>query len=763
MAQVPDTDITTISVGGSAYTIPFQYQNKSEVFVEVNGTPVAFDWINDGSISIVPAPPEGAQVRRFRNTLAHTVRHNFRNGVPFTPKNISENNDQLLYAVQEAIQDASAALDKVLGSGVSTFNLRTGDILPLAEDYSQYFPERSELGSSAYEDLVANANDTTVGRVMRTGSGGLLASGGLQSTTLDTVAADGTGFYVHINGMTGFTPPTGQTGGLVQNYVRTPAGSLAQAVQIYTAHASGRMWIRGGASNVFGAWREVATGWLRDAAGAVSMAISAKLAEGFSVRDFGAVGDGVTDDTVAIKAAIAAVGAGTLWFPNGVYLISSALVLPSDITLRGSGTIKTTAGFVPTGSDSTHGSMVYCQQRSNVAILGLTFDCTLTSVPATYTSMSSVVFQGCSEFRVENCRFIGNGRSVAAVGCVRYSVSGNYSNIRDNILNCDGILDNWSGWATVNSAFRVCDNIVVGNGYGRWGILFNGVSYLGVDYGIDNFLVGRNHISGCTIAGIFVGARTGRGSGISITDNHVIGTGTTTGIVVNNIDASKVHGNYVEGVTSTGIEVRAESGFGSLGCTGVSVQGNVLRNVASGATAVAIWIDESTGCLVQGNTVLGTTHYYGLVLGTNSSACRVANNVIPVGRGPVQAVFGGAPNYLDGTNYTTHPAIVSNASTALTVQGTVSTTGPITRMSVAVQITATTPGTASVVEFTLPTPAQTFGAATQIRGSAVSVTASSPNGGYVDCNVTNGKARLRVTNAVAGAVDYNVEFTYKST
>jgi hypothetical protein len=45
----------------------------------------------------------------------------------------------------------------------------------------------------------------------------------------------------------------------------------------------------------------------------------------FNVRDFGAIGDGVTDDTASINAAGAAAsaaGGGTVYFPNGTYLVS---------------------------------------------------------------------------------------------------------------------------------------------------------------------------------------------------------------------------------------------------------------------------------------------------------------------------------------------------------------------------------------------------------------------------------------------------------
>lgn len=44
----------------------------------------------------------------------------------------------------------------------------------------------------------------------------------------------------------------------------------------------------------------------------------------FNVRDFGAVGDGATDDTEAIQAAIdaaEAAGGGTVYFPAGDYLL----------------------------------------------------------------------------------------------------------------------------------------------------------------------------------------------------------------------------------------------------------------------------------------------------------------------------------------------------------------------------------------------------------------------------------------------------------
>lgn len=48
-----------------------------------------------------------------------------------------------------------------------------------------------------------------------------------------------------------------------------------------------------------------------------------------NVKDFGATGDGVHDDTKAMQNAIDAVGNGdTLYIPNGVYAITQPLINP---------------------------------------------------------------------------------------------------------------------------------------------------------------------------------------------------------------------------------------------------------------------------------------------------------------------------------------------------------------------------------------------------------------------------------------------------
>ena len=70
------------------------------------------------------------------------------------------------------------------------------------------------------------------------------------------------------------------------------------------------------------------------ATGGVPRRLKDKLGEFVSVKDFGAVGDGVTDDRAAIQTAVnAALVAGkTLYFPCGQYFIASSIVVNNSIS-----------------------------------------------------------------------------------------------------------------------------------------------------------------------------------------------------------------------------------------------------------------------------------------------------------------------------------------------------------------------------------------------------------------------------------------------
>ncbi len=94
-----------------------------------------------------------------------------------------------------------------------------------------------------------------------------------------------------------------------------------------------------------------------------------------NIKDFGALGNGhkadgtvntSADDTQAIKNAITFVAAklgGTLIFPEGVYRVSSTLVLPSGIILKG------TSGM-STGASQTYFTGAYRRSNSTIALVG---------------------------------------------------------------------------------------------------------------------------------------------------------------------------------------------------------------------------------------------------------------------------------------------------------------------------------------------------------------------------------------------------------
>lgn len=93
-------------------------------------------------------------------------------------------------------------------------------------------------------------------------------------------------------------------------------------------------------------------GYLPAGSGAVATTVQAKLRESVSVKDFGAVGDGVADDTAAIQAAIDYAaslysvvsgyprGGIQVFIPQGAYKCSG-LILKNGVSLRGEGNYKT--------------------------------------------------------------------------------------------------------------------------------------------------------------------------------------------------------------------------------------------------------------------------------------------------------------------------------------------------------------------------------------------------------------------------------------
>ena len=77
-------------------------------------------------------------------------------------------------------------------------------------------------------------------------------------------------------------------------------------------------------------------GFLQSGTGAVARTAQDKLRDVVSAKDFGAVGDGVTDDTSALAAALLAASGRRLYIKAGTYL-TDGLTVPADTFVYGDG------------------------------------------------------------------------------------------------------------------------------------------------------------------------------------------------------------------------------------------------------------------------------------------------------------------------------------------------------------------------------------------------------------------------------------------
>lgn len=81
-------------------------------------------------------------------------------------------------------------------------------------------------------------------------------------------------------------------------------------------------------------------GFIQAGIGAVARSIQDEFRDSISVKQFGAVGDGVTDDTDAIQAALNAAAGKRLRFPAGLYMTRGGHVIPRDTVLIGDGWVS---------------------------------------------------------------------------------------------------------------------------------------------------------------------------------------------------------------------------------------------------------------------------------------------------------------------------------------------------------------------------------------------------------------------------------------
>lgn len=390
--------------------------------------------------------------------------------------------------------------------------------------------------------------------------------------------------------------------------------------------ASGSLWttLGGFVTYLLSSAGSAVVGFIQAGTGAVARALQAKLREVVSVKDFGAVGDGVTDDTTEIQAALDALdaaGGGRLVFPLGTYLISSTLTPYDGVNWRGEGaTIKL--------ANSANTRMVYGNQVSNVTIEGITFnqnsanntiDATEAKNCIQFTDTTNVT--QCTKIRIFNCNILNAITDAVCFGAATYSsvencyienagrhgislLGGSLKPSEYNTFNSNRIKT--TGGAGIIPMGTGRYNTVSGNTIEDTG---NGILGAGGDgiacYSQDNYgnCITGNVITNAGNHGIHVGGDYQVVSGNTINEVATVFSG-ASGILVGS-EAGDPAAQYI---SITGNTVNCSNANVNAGidvkdwANNITITGNTVHNTAT----VGISLDDGSLYTVTGNSVLGS-------------------------------------------------------------------------------------------------------------------------------------------------------------
>jgi polygalacturonase len=147
-----------------------------------------------------------------------------------------------------------------------------------------------------------------------------------------------------------------------------------------------------------------------------------------NVMDFGAVGDGVHDDTAAIQAAVSSLAAngGGVYFPPGSYAVSSPINPVANMAISGFGTAATKILPKTTGMrlfECNAGSA----QMVNISISNLEIDAgSVTGVTGIYftfcynVAIQNITFSGCDyTVQLDRCRYVELNNCISRGGANR--------------------------------------------------------------------------------------------------------------------------------------------------------------------------------------------------------------------------------------------------------------------------------------------------------------------------------------------------------
>jgi hypothetical protein len=379
---------------------------------------------------------------------------------------------------------------------------------------------------------------------------------GLFQTTLTTIAA-----FIQAPFAQGSAPTAGSLNGNEIVPVSRSAGILQSTLQTMA------QWI----VNAF-------LGYTSAGTGAVARTVGAKLQDIVSVKDFGATGNGVTDDTAALQAAI---NSGyDLFVPDGTYVQSATLTL--------SGTLQTIWGGRGAIFKKTAAFDQFVIMGSKNRLIGF----------AVYGNT-----MGGSGVGVKGSGNLVQNLEVFAQGVSGESSHGIYLDGTATTCNFNRIAENYvhDVWGVGLSSNTAPDNVRIGNvvvNTGLEGITDYLPSYRSVITG--------NIVSNPCIAGGAGGIGIDTASNSIVTNNTVTGTGSNLpGIKFQNSNGATnfctVSGNSL--VMNSGGGIWLSNGTGGT-CSDNLVSANVFQNNVGFDIKIDVGCQNNTLSGIQSNAVV---------------------------------------------------------------------------------------------------------------------------------------------------------------
>ena len=267
--------------------------------------------------------------------------------------------------------------------------------------------------------------------------------------------------------------------------------------------------------------------------GAVPTSVQAKLRETVSVKDFGAVGDGVADDTVAIQAAIDAVGTngGCVNFPSGSYYLTNTLEIINDkVYLKGVGT-----GASILTRDTDYGDTIYIHGNDSTGTLLNNIGVSELSFYSSnlITSGAHINANGVNKMTIDNL-YMNNGfRGIELKGVVASTVNNLYilfTNLYGGTATDRKYL--YFGNATGSYAHPSCGDVFVSN-FNLRGNTANQITEYGLQIvSADGLWFENGHIGNCSQANIHIAGVTAELLNLVFFSNVMIDEGINYGLLI---------------------------------------------------------------------------------------------------------------------------------------------------------------------------------------------------------------------------------------